>query len=87
MISVDSFPQVFLIFRPIDAPTAGAMTDHMLRYLKKIQESAYALPPEEQSVAKTLAQPQKLRWTLSPSIRAVQEKYVKKIASTTVYHC
>jgi hypothetical protein len=60
--------------RPIDAPTAGAMTDHMLRYLRKAQESAAGLPAEEQSVASGLPSPAKLHWTLSPSLRTAQEQ-------------
>lgn len=62
------------LHRPIDAPTAGAMTDHMLRYLRKAQESS--LPSEEQSVASDLRAPTKLQWTLSPSLRAAQEQCV-----------
>lgn len=60
---------------PIDAPTAGAMTDHMLRYLRRAQESS--LPSEEQSVASDLRAPTKLQWTLSPSLRTAQEEAVE----------
>jgi hypothetical protein len=62
------------LHRPIDAPTAGAMTDHMLRYLRRAQESS--LPSEEQSVASDLRAPTKLQWTLSPSLRTAQEECV-----------
>jgi hypothetical protein len=48
------------------------MTDHMLRYLRKAQESAAGLPAEEQSVASGLPSPAKLQWTLSPSLRTAQ---------------
>jgi len=59
---------------PIDAPTAGAMTDHMLRYVRKFSE---ALPPEEQSVSSSLGAPKKLQWSLSPNLRFVQSQAIE----------
>ncbi len=59
------------------------MTDHVLRYLRKAQESS--LPSEEQSVASDLRAPTKLQWTLSPSLRTAQEQYVAFL-QFLIYH-
>lgn len=67
--------------RPIDAPTAGTMTDHMLRYLQRVQNDD--LPLEEQPVASELNPPRKLHWVLSPAIRTAQERQV----NTTNHFC
>lgn len=54
----------------------------MLRYLRRVQEASYLLPPEEEQLASNLNAPTKLHWTLSPSIREEQERYALYLVMT-----